>query len=1450
MRAFAKSSKDIFMSDFAELILAVDTRDMERGQAILDSFARKAKTTEAATVKMADRIQDAARRAAVGLGAMAASFATMRTISAAINAARDFNAEIANTATLIAGTPQQIKELEEAARSMARTFGTDAASQVKGFYEALSAGSATVADAALVMDAANKLAVGGQTQVATAVDVLTTAMNVYTKEGLTAASASDALFVAALAGKTTIGELSEALGRVLPLAQNLGVSFDEVNAAVAALTKGGIATSEAVTGLRAAMTAVLGPSKEARDLAKKLGIDFSAAGLKAKGFSGFMADVVQKTGGSSEAMQKLFGSVEATTVALSMAGAAGGFMSEIMVQMAEKLGATQAAYDKVADSLSGRLNIATAQFSDLLLHLGMMILPPLVTLMEAAAAVATLVSDNLERISVYAAVAAAALVVSMAPAIIAATVAAGQFVIALVATRAALIRTGIGAVIILVGELIYQFLQATERVGGFGKMMSLIADVGVEAINKIGYAWDWLSNTGLAAASSLKAAFLAALNGIIGGFMEMTWAVAEGLNTLFNTDMFRGAAIGEVTQALARSTIAAEDAAVSYAAAASAAAVGWNRPLASVNALETAMTETADAEGEVVKAATEVGDGVTDAMDKAGGATKKTKEKIDEFKKALESAIDSAAGAFGDFVVNGLRDFKGFVNSVLDSFKRMVSQMIATAVSNPIKIAMGLIPAAPGAAATSTPGQAGGGALSGISGMFSNALGSFGSSGTLFGAAGLGGGSGFLGGLGSSISSGIGGIFNVSANIAAAGGGLAATLGALVAPLAAVAAVFSFFKTKTTQLDAGLRLTINGLETAVETFSRVKRTKFWGLSSSTRTTYAAASDSVADPISRAIGEMQAGIIETAGILGIGSAAFNTFAKQLQISTQGLSESDALAAVQKAILGLGDDFAALATGIGDFTRDGEGAMAALTRLSQALTAVNLMADTLGLTFRAVGLIGADMASQLSDAFGGLDALNTAVGNYYSKFYTEAERNATATRQAAEALAKLNASMPRSRDEYRAMVEAQDLTTESGRALFAALVSLSGVMDQVLPQVGSLTAAIAAIVGDVQTGLGAMITATQDAQSRALAAAEAWRETAKTLRRYIGDMRGRTSALTSASAALVFNEAQFRTLLAQALGGNLEAAGQLTGAADALISSAGENATTTQEAARAQAAVLAGLTQVADSADTTGSAMDALAALLGEQLTVLQAISDYLAAGGVDATHIQGLTDSLAALQGPIAGVGALDLTAQLAAPMATLGAGLASLAYAIQDDIKERAARAAADTSAQAAAQVEAARLAALAEADRRAAVAAAEAASEAAAREAARLAALVDPRAAWIAQGNEGPMPIGWNATGFAAGGDHKGGLRIVGENGPEPEATGPSRIFTASQTKAMLKGGNASGGFAEVVDELRNLRKQVEALQEQERQMQAQILSDGRRERKIIEAWEATGMPPARAAL
>jgi len=88
--------------------------------------------------------------------------------------------------------------------------------------------------------------------------------------------------------------------------------------------------------------------------------------------------------------------------------------------------------------------------------------------------------------------------------------------------------------------------------------------------------------------------------------------------------------------------------------------------------------------------------------------------------------------------------------------------------------------------------------------------------------------------------------------------------------------------------------------------------------------------------------------------------------------------------------------------------------------------------------------------------------------------------------------------------------------------------------------------------------------------------------------------------------------------------------------------------------------------------------------------------------------------------------------------------------------------------------------------------------------------------------------------SGFAAGGLHMGGLRMVGETGPELEVTGPARYFSASQTANMM------GGGAEVAMEIRGLREENKA------QARALVGLQSRMTR-LLERWEGDGLPSER---
>ena len=74
----------------------------------------------------------------------------------------------------------------------------------------------------------------------------------------------------------------------------------------------------------------------------------------------------------------------------------------------------------------------------------------------------------------------------------------------------------------------------------------------------------------------------------------------------------------------------------------------------------------------------------------------------------------------------------------------------------------------------------------------------------------------------------------------------------------------------------------------------------------------------------------------------------------------------------------------------------------------------------------------------------------------------------------------------------------------------------------------------------------------------------------------------------------------------------------------------------------------------------------------------------------------------------------------------------------------------------------------------------------------------------------EGMRQFGIEIPAFAAGGYHAGGLRLVGESGPELEATGSARIYNFDQTRDLLTGGNDMRAMRQ---ELIALRRELAAL-------------------------------------
>lgn len=299
----------------------------------------------------------------VGVGAVATALAK------ATKMAVQFEKAMAEVSTLTDSI--DMKGLTDEVERLSEQFGSDGVLQAKALYQVISAGASTAAEAVGTLTTANKLAVGGVTDVETAADGLTSILNAYGMAASSAGDVSDAMFVAMKAGKTTIGELSQSVGRLAPIASQAGMSMEQMLAATAALTKGGLSTKMSMTSLRQVIAGVIKPTSEAAEMAKALGLEFNASALKAKGFHGFLLDVRDATGNNTEVLAKLFGSVEGLGAVMALASEAGGrdFLN-VLQDMDEKAGQTEAAFEKMSKTTSFLAGVLKEQLKGIFLGIG------------------------------------------------------------------------------------------------------------------------------------------------------------------------------------------------------------------------------------------------------------------------------------------------------------------------------------------------------------------------------------------------------------------------------------------------------------------------------------------------------------------------------------------------------------------------------------------------------------------------------------------------------------------------------------------------------------------------------------------------------------------------------------------------------------------------------------------------------------------------------------------------------------------------------------------------------------------------------------------------------------------------------------------------------------------------------------------------------------------------
>ena len=287
----------------------------------------------------------------------------------AVKSALSFEDQIAKVNTLIPQGTASVKELKDMFLDLSNATGRSTADLAEAGYQALSAG-VNYDDLSGFIETATNLSKVGFTETATAVDILTTTINAYGDSAGSAEEIANKLLLTQNYGKTTVDELAQSMGRVIPIASSAGVSIDDLTTAYALMTKQGINTRIATTDLSSLISELSASSGDlATILQEQTGMSFEDLMADGKNLNDVLMILKNYADENNLSFKELFSSTTAQASALALTNDEAGDYNEIMKEMQENDTAVSEALDKL-NTNGAKIRKMWTQLKNLLIEIG------------------------------------------------------------------------------------------------------------------------------------------------------------------------------------------------------------------------------------------------------------------------------------------------------------------------------------------------------------------------------------------------------------------------------------------------------------------------------------------------------------------------------------------------------------------------------------------------------------------------------------------------------------------------------------------------------------------------------------------------------------------------------------------------------------------------------------------------------------------------------------------------------------------------------------------------------------------------------------------------------------------------------------------------------------------------------------------------------------------------
>ncbi|PIO07183.1 phage tail tape measure protein [Candidatus Woesearchaeota archaeon CG08_land_8_20_14_0_20_43_7] len=259
----------------------------------------------------------------------------------AVKSFGEFDKQIRRVQVLAGGTEEDFKKLADTAFKLGSSTAFSAQEVAQAFEEFAKAGF-NVNQILRASESTLGLATAGNVSLAEAVSISVAAMNSFQRDAEDMNGVATVLTTTFTNSAQSLQDLGEALKIVGPLASSLGISLEEVSAALGTLANVGIKGSLAGTSLNQALLQLLSPTDDSAEAMENLGVNFftlNEAGQAAKA-------TIQAT---RDEFSSLKDKVRQSDIELALLGSK---LAEAKRQM-KAFGDEAKAPDKLSSSLSG-----------------------------------------------------------------------------------------------------------------------------------------------------------------------------------------------------------------------------------------------------------------------------------------------------------------------------------------------------------------------------------------------------------------------------------------------------------------------------------------------------------------------------------------------------------------------------------------------------------------------------------------------------------------------------------------------------------------------------------------------------------------------------------------------------------------------------------------------------------------------------------------------------------------------------------------------------------------------------------------------------------------------------------------------------------------------------------------------------------------------------------------